>query len=546
MGESQAVTEDSLRLALSEDGRKLMASCIPAKDGTRIDKTAIEDAVTVQGFGRLFLFDAAVQKLVSQSATATEPFTLEIGEVRDAETKIELAPDRMAAYLSITPAFGGQAANRDRVMQALAEKRITQGILHEEIGRAISAGEVQKLLIAQGRKAVNGEDGRLQSLVDMRKERRPHFDRHDVADYRDLGGIANVREGERIMQRIAPTAGEPGVDVLGQSLPAKPGKDCQFAAQLSGVQIDPEDPNFLVAAISGQPVLVANGMIVEPTLALKTVDLATGNINFEGSISISGDVQPGMSVYASGDIHVGGTVEAASLEAGGDVVVKGGIIGHGEAHEHAKDEHKVAALVRCGGSCSALFVENVKVEAGDSILLGKLARQSELAASNQIVVGQPGSGHGSIIGGFTRATVLVQAGVIGSPAGVKTRVAVGTNPYLNEKLNGLNKEIAQKAKELEDVNKILTFLAENPTRSTPQVRTKAENTRAQLTQDIAQLSREKEDLTQEMNLAEDAKVVIEKTVFSNVQIEIGGKVKKVDIERAGGAYLFKEGEIEFI
>ncbi len=535
-----------LTLALSEDGRKLRASWVPVQPGQGIERAVLDAAIRDQGFGRAFLFETALQQLVSRSATAGEPFTLEIGELRDAELKIEVAADRLSASLTATRPYGGKPLSREQVMQALAEKQIRFGILHEAIGRILADGEADRVVIARGRKPEHGVDGKLRPLIDLSKERRPRFDARGVADYRDLGGIVNVHAGERLMQRIPPTAGEPGMDVLGQTLPAKPGKDCQFAAQLTGAQLDPQDPNILVAAITGQPVLVANGMMVEPTLSLKTVDLTTGNIRFEGSISISGDVQPSLSVYATGDIHVGGTVEAASLEAGGDVVVKGGIIGHGEAHEHVREEHKATAVVRCGGSCSALFVENARIEARDSILIGRLARQSELTASNQIVVGQPGSGQGSIIGGYTRATLLVQAGVIGSPAGVKTRVAVGSNPYLSEKLNTLNKTIAQKAKELDDIAKILSYLAQNPTRSTPQVRAKAENSRARLNQELAQCQREKEDLEQEMSLAQDAKVVIEKTVFGNVQIEIAGKIKPVDLERAGGTYLLKEGEIEFI
>lgn len=546
VSESQTFQKDGLRLSLSEDGRTLLATYTPIEGNAKLDKATIDLAILERGFGKLFLLDAALKKLVSQAASAKESFTLEIGEVKDAEAKVDISPDKMAAYITVTPAFGGKAVNREQIMQSLAEKQVSYGVFLEEVERTLATGEAQKRMIAQGRKAENGEDGRLQALVDMAKERRPRFDRRDVADYRDLGGIASVRQGERIMQKIAPTAGQPGMDVQGKALPAKPGKACQFGAQLKGAQIDPQDPDYLIAAIAGQPVLVSNGMTVEPTLSLKTVDLASGNVSFEGSVSISGDVQPGMSVYASGDIQIGGTVEAASIEAGGNVTVKGGIIGHGEAHEKSKEDNKAAALVRCGGSCTALFIESATVEAGDSIVVEKLVRQSDLAAPNQIVVGHPGSGQGSIIGGFVRATVLVQAEVIGSPAGVKTRVAVGTNPFLSEKMNRVNKEIAQKTKELDDVGKILAFLSANPARSTPQIRAKAENTREQVMQDLDWARKEKDSLTQEMSLAEDAKIVIGKTVFGGVQIEIGGQVKPVDIERSAGVYLLKEGQIEFI
>ena len=41
----------------------------------------------------------------------------------------------------------------------------------------------------------------------------------------DLGGIVTVHQGERLMQKHPPTPGEAGENVLGQVIPAKPGKE---------------------------------------------------------------------------------------------------------------------------------------------------------------------------------------------------------------------------------------------------------------------------------------------------------------------------------
>lgn len=540
MNQSQVLGGLGLSFAPSEDGRTLLATYTPVENAVSVELAAIKAAISTQGFGKLFLFDPALQKLAAQCGKAKEAFTLEVGEVRDAEAQIELAADKMAAYLTVTPAYGGKPLSRDLVARLLAEKKIVHGILHDEIGRVVAGGEANKLLVAQGRKPINGEDGKLKPLIDMSKERRPRFDSKGVANYRELGTIVTVHEGERLMQNIPPTQGEPGVNVLGQAIPAKAGKACRFGAQLKGAILDPQDPSILVAAISGQPVLASNGMTVEPSITIGTVDLNSGNVDFDGSIVVSGDVQPGMSIYASGDIHVGGTVEAATLDAGGDVVVKGGIIGHSDAQQ------TTTARVRCGGTCSALFVENASIEAGNSIQIEKLARQSDLAAANQIIVGKPGSGQGSIIGGSARATLLVQAGIIGTPVGVKTHIMVGINPKLHERLNGLNKELAQKTKELEDIVKILTFLAENPARAKPGMQQKAENSRVQIMQELDSARMEKDDLSQALKLAEEARLVVEKTLYSNVKIEIGDKVRQEDIEREAGVYVLKAGEIERI
>jgi hypothetical protein len=538
--------ELGLTLALSEDGRKLLASVSPIADKPPFDLAMLRQEIAAQGFGQLFLVDAALNQLVKQYASAGERFTLEIGEVRDAVVTVALAPDKMAAYLDVTPPCGGAAVTAEQIRRALAEKQVACGLLDEAIEQVVAAGEAQRHPVAQGRDVVNGEDGKLQRLIEMARERHPHLDERGVADYRDLGGIVTVRQGERLMQKISPTQGEAGENLLGQVIPARPGKEAMFAPQLKGAMVDPDDPAFLIAEISGQPLLVNNGMTVEPTITLATVDLTTGNLDFEGTVNISGDVHAGMTVRASGDIHVGGTVEAAVLDAGGNVVVKGGIIGHGQIHEHPSEKEKsMIARVHAGASCSAHFIENASVEAGDSILVDKLVMQSELAAVNQIVVGKPGAGHGSIIGGLTEATLLVQATVIGSSAGVNTRVMVGTNPYLHEKLRLASKKLEAKSGELNEVVKLLTFMEDHPERIREDIRHKAENTRVALLQGIELAQQYKDELTQQLDLAEEAKVIVEKTLFGNVQIEIGGKIHWVELQRSHGTFSLKEGEIEF-
>ncbi len=547
MSDEKAIPGLGLSLALREDGRKLLANYAPCGDKVPFDDEWLRQKIAEQGFDQLFLFEPALAGLIKQYASAgEESFTVEIGEVRDAIVELELSPDKMTAFLSITLPCGGAAVNDPQIRRALAEKQVVSGLLSEEIDHIVAVGEAHKQLIAQGRKEVNGEDGRLQCLIEMVKERHPRLDENGIANYRDLGGIVTVRKGERLMQKIPPTPGENGENILGQVIPAHPGKEAMYAPQLKGAVTDPQEPAFLIAEIDGQPLLVNNGMAVEPTISLNTIDLSSGNVDFVGTVNISGDVHAGMTVRASGDIHVGGMVEAAVLDAGGNVVVKGGVIGHGQVHEHPDDDKQsMIARVHAGASFSAHFVENASIETGDSIMVDKLVMQSELAAVNQIVVGKPGSGQGSIIGGLIEATLLVQAAVIGSSAGVKTRVVVGSNPYLHEKLRHATKQFEAKSGELEEIVKLLTFIEAHPGKIKPEIQLKAENTRVALLQAIELALQYRDELTLQLELSADAKVVVEKTLFGNVQVEIGGKVHWVDLQRGNGTFSLKDDEIDF-
>lgn len=546
MDEAQDIRDQALSLSTSEDKRKLLANFSPAENLTPIDLDWLQQKITAAGYAQLFLFEQALAQLITRISTASEPFSLEIGEVRDASAAIEIAADKMTAWLTVAAPCGGAAITREQIDRALSDKGVTAGILDEEIGKALENGAADRILIAQGREAVHGEDGRLECLIAMARDRHPHLDENDIADYRDLGGIVSVHQGERLMQKHPPTAGEAGENVLGQIIPAKPGKEAMYSTQLKGAIADPENPAFLIAEIAGQPVEVSHGMIVEPTVTLKTVDLSTGNLDFDGTVHITGDVHAGMSIRATGDIHVDGTVEAATLDAGGDIIVKGGIIGHGEVHEHPDEKKKSEiARIRCKGSCSAHFIENASVETDDSILVANLVMQSELAALNQIMVGQPGSGMGRIIGGLTEATLLVQAATIGSPAGVRTRVMVGSNPYLHDKLKRTNQFLDKKATEMIEVVKLLGFIASHPERIPAGILSKAENTQMALMLDIETLQEEKEQIELELTLALDARVAAEKTVFGGVQVEIGGKIHRVDTQLNGGSFTLGEEGIIF-
>ncbi|MFA7243185.1 MAG: FapA family protein [Sulfuricellaceae bacterium] len=535
---------NGLAFRLNEDSRKLVATYTPAQKKPPLDRAGLVKIIEAAGYGGLFLFEPALAQLVMQYAVTTEHFTLEIGEARDATATVEIAHDKMSAYLSVTPPCGGRALTRDGVAHALAQKHVVSGILEENIRSALAAGKVANKLVARGRAAVDGKDGQLLCLVAMYQDHQPCFDEHSVANYRDLGGIATVRKGERLMQRIPATPGQSGENVLGQAVPAKPSKDMIFATHLKGVARDPENPDILLAATSGQPVLVKNGITVEPVVEVPAIDLSSGNLTVEGSVNVIGDICEGMTVKASGDIHVGGTVEAATLVAGGDVVIKGGIIGHAPSRDHPNAKPPSIARVSCGGTCSAHFVENACVEAGDSILVEQFAMQSKLAALNQIVVGKPGTGAGRIIGGLTEATLLVQAGTIGSDAGIHTRVMVGANPFLHEKLKQADAELHEILKELGEVTKLLDFMESHPGRLKPEIAEKAGKTRLALEHKRNQLLVNNKKLVAQTKLAGSAKIVAEKAVFNNVQIEINGKFHRVEQPRHGGTFSVREGEID--
>lgn len=542
-----AMLEDAhlkyLSIHLDEKGQKVIASFKPEGSTDAITLDEFMQAINAAGFGGYSILQPAVEDAAAKYNSG-EAFEIIVGEALDGKFSIRIDANLMAAYLSCTLPLGGAPVEMQNILQEAGYKGITVALDLEAIDKALREG-ADDILIASGRPPVPGESGKFECLVPAKKERGPRLDEHGLADFRELGEIVAVHTGDRLMQLIPPTDGVPGETVTGKTIPVKPGKKVAFSKKLEGAAFDPSDTHLLIAAIPGCPVVLKDGVSVEPIYTVKNVDLHTGNITFIGTVQVSGDVHANMSIKASGDIYVDGTVESAMLEAGGDVVVKGGIIGGSELQ--ASPDGKFHAAIKCNGSCTARFVQNAHITAGNGIFIHDLAMLSELTAGHQIVVGDKGSRKGDIIGGTARATMLVKAQNIGSPAYLKTVVVVGANQLLHEQHN-----IATKAREasehrLADIIKLLELARLSPDKIPPDTVKTAEATREALNAEIETLGENEVELHKEIDIANKAQVVVGKHVFGGAEICIGLKHYKTAEDREGGVFhLNEEGELVFV
>lgn len=369
-----------LSVHLDESGRKVIASFSPAEAVDAITSSDFKDAIDAAGFGGYSLRQAAIEQ-ATQSYNSGQAFEIEVGEALDGKFAVRIDPNVMTAYLSCSLPEGGAPVQLQSVLDEAASRGISAELDLDAINRALLEGG-DNIRIATGKTPVPGVDGRFDLLFPQIKERRPHLDEHGLADFRDLGGIFTVNPGDQLMRLIPPTEGEPGETVTGKPIPVKPGKKVSFPSKLEGAAIDENDPNLLVAAIAGTPVALKDAVKVEPVCTVQNVDLHTGNLSFNGTIHVVHDVHADMTLSATGDIYVDGTVENAVLEAGGDIVVKGGIIGVSDAE--TKPGQEPYSVIKCGGSCTARFVQKANIAAGNGIFIHDLAMLSELTAGHQI------------------------------------------------------------------------------------------------------------------------------------------------------------------
>jgi len=463
-----------------------------------------KDLIAQAGYAPWFLLDDELQQAVSRCASE-ETFKVLVAERRDASFELEIAPDAMCAWLTVTPARGGSQLNVSDLVPALAQAGVLFGIDEAALEQVCASPEGGRVVAAQGKPARHGEDARFEMLVDVTRDRRPKVGENGLIDFRELGDIPVVEADQPLMKIIPETVGFLGRNIRAEVLEPVRGQAVAFATELPGAKVDPQDPRLLRAVFTGQPVSVGDGVMVEKVVFFSGASMASGNIAFDGTVQIEGDVLTGMKVQASGDIIVTGTVDGGHLEAGGSIRVGGGIIAH--------------ATARAGDSVSARFVENSSVDAGVGIAIDSMALQSQLQAGNQIIVGTQSPQRGRLVGGSARAMMLIRAPLLGDPASTVTQVLVGVNPVLEAEYQEVLGLIAKQNQEEENLSKLVQHLTRQGDKTG--VLDRVRSTWAQALQALGLLLVRKDDLDKQMALFGNARVEIGAGVSGAVDLAFG-------------------------
>lgn len=456
------------KLSLHFDNKrgKLWAKHIPNTRTSPHNVASVIEEVSAKGFGKLFLLEDHIIKMVEHDRKAAftnvEPLILEIGYMRDASFKITLGKDRMSADITVQKGYGGKSITKAEIKDELKRLNVTHGIFAHIIDLVTSdtdyfnGKEEKSLTIAKGKPMEKGENTRFVSLCDDMPDRRTlNIDEKGQMDFRDRGEIEGVNVGDKIMQALPPTEGKDGFNIFGEVIKSSPGIVIPYADNLVGVELSSEDKSILVAATNGIPVMVNQGAIVEKLYITPKVNLATGNVEFDGTVCVKGDVDTGMLVKCSGDIIVYGHVERAILDAGGNVTIKKGIYGSPLKDKalFLQEKHSPEhwdMQIHAKGSVTCHSTLNAFIKATEGICVHNNVLHSCLISNNCILVAndRPSAG---IVGGYTYAHFSILASNIGSKGCPRTLVQTGISvkeAHIKERrierqIENANQEITQ-------------------------------------------------------------------------------------------------------
>lgn len=346
------------------------------------------------------------------------------------------------AYMYIyPPENGGKDFGIDDVKNALAHYGIVYGVNNDVIESIVfDQRYAQKILIAEAKPPVDGENGTISYRYEQKVVGTPMENERGFVDYKDLGLIRTVHEGDIIANITMPTDGVPGTDVTGAPIKPFPGKKASYTVGPNTKLT--EDGLQIVAAADGNIVFRNGAFTIDTVVTVNgDVDPSVGNIDFIGDVVIRGNVFEGYKVSSGGNITVSGEVNGAIIEAGGNVLIKKGCIN---------------SNVTAHGSFSALFCEHVKLKCDGNV-----------SAMNYVVcdiycggkLDTRGS-NGGIIGGRCVILDSIEIANIGSKSNPPTEITLGDNAMLAEEKQGLLVKISQMQKTLDDITLVVNFLNE--------------------------------------------------------------------------------------
>lgn len=369
-------------------------------------------------------------KEVKEAFRSADFEQLIVAEKQNATLSISVSDDKMQASATLTTAYGGELISLEQAVETIKLSKVTRGYkqawLEDLLGKQFESlpGKQISGIIAKGKIAVAGKNGHLEKNVQTLADRvrQPKRKEDGSVDMRDFGALASVKPGDKLMTHHFATLGKDGFNVLGETLKAKPGEEVKLNAG-EGTQLSGTDNRYLVATVSGVPVDAKYGMRVDDVFTIPNVDVKSGHIEFDGSVIITENVDPGMKVKAKGDITVFGSVESAELEATGSIEIKEGCLGH------SKDDHDLSNKVFCEGILTVAYAQYTCLT-GNQVIIKTQASHCHIKAKNELLIGNPEKGDGKLIGGKVLDAKTMICGEVGTDKGAHTEVHLGYSAVL--------------------------------------------------------------------------------------------------------------------
>jgi len=499
--------------------------------GADLDRTELMQHLTRKKVVDFSL--SSVQELLEKKSGRTRIAMTQKEFIYGEDMSVEISSDDLEATARLlAPEPGGPVLALDVAKSKLTEAGVLQGVDLVDLTTLLESKEYNEpKVIAKATPPTDGDDGKLifHFSTDERTGAPVEIGGGRV-DYRTLDLFIPVTEGQLLVTRTAATDGVPGTSVRGNPIKQKPGKETALPRG-KNVTFN-EERTEMFAACAGMVEFVSNSINVSSVYKINgDCDMSVGNIDFEGSVHISGSVRSGHTIKATDGINVGGGVEAAKLIAGGNIEVKGGMQGSGKGS------------IEAGGSVSIMYIEQGSI-AADGPITVDVSIHSKIETGSTI---HAKGKRGAIIGGKASAAGDIVVNFIGALSNTKTEVEVGVMPRKRARLLVIEKEMERLAADKLKLDQLDTYLARSKGAMDNETWTKlhisgVENRKINEA-DTKAFVEEMDELKYEMEHATDSKVHVFDTAFSGSRIGIGSSAFNINDEISYATFRYSDGEV---
>ncbi len=338
---------------------------------------------------------------------------IEIGILKP-PVEIYISADNMTSSVKLN--LTSEEINKDKkniiteIIDTLKANEITYGIKINDIKNSLQPNK--KIIVAEGTLPIDGNDAKVK-YIDL-PDRKPKIDEDNKADFYEIDLFKQVKKGDWIGEKIPPTKGKPGVNIKGEKLPPKPGKDKLLRYDKKSVNAITENNKIVLKAKIDGIVEFKTGKIcvLDHLIIPGDVGYDTGNIDFDGYITIKGTVHDGFNVTADKDISILGTMGIGAvnkiISKNGEIYIKGGVSG------------KDVALIKAKKNVYVKYANSCSITCDKDVHIGFYSIDSTITANNVIVH----SKKGRIIGGTINAKAKLSTPTIGNISERKTDINV--------------------------------------------------------------------------------------------------------------------------
>lgn len=428
----------------------------------------------------------------------------------NSDCRVIISDDKMTAKLYLTPPAGGEMYSVEEVSDFLRKNGVNSGIQFTAIEEITKERlYYNELPVAEGKAPVHGINGYYEFFFDQEKKAKKPLIRSDGSvDYQSMSVIHNVRKGDKLATYHPAVQGTHGMDVTGREFRAHVAKELP---QIHGTGFELSYDNLTyIATIDGKVEYDNYKLFVKDVYEFKgDLDLIVGKIDFRGDVIVHGNVCSGTTIRASKSITVEGSVEAATLIAEGDVILKKGMQGGKRAK------------VISGGSVYANFLEFTEVEAKENVEANIIMNCVIKAGQNIIVSGK----RGAVVGGNVYCVGALTTTFMGNGVGIKTTASVGVTEDV-EKRNHLLRVKAETtkaslAKTLMEIQNVKTSLLVSESKEVRDAKIKQLERRKERDERLLEhVGKELKKIEETMTTARDAKILVNNMVYSDTRVRI--------------------------